>query len=430
MREQTKRHPRRVLAAIGALALVGAMTVGGQFGATPAYALDLPTWDDVQAAKANSAAAAAKVSEIEGLISAGQVELERLRNAHADAVAAFEKAEAEFMTAAQKSATLDAQAKESAAAADVAADQAASLVSQMYRSGGVDRNLELFLETDGDTADLLLERLASMSRATERNTAISDEAERAMNTAKSLGEQADVARAEREKLREQKDQLQQEAAVAVASQSDAVAKQENDLKVLDAQLAALKDTESSTVAGYQERLRVEEEIRQEQIRQAEAERLAREEAARKAAEDAANAGGGGGGGGGTGGGGGGGSSTGWYAPISYRYISTYFQQWWGHTGVDLVNGCGTPIIAPNSGTISFVGWHDNTGGNMIYLNHGGNYQTRFAHLSGFNVSYGQWVQAGQLIGYVGTTGASTGCHLHYEVLSGGIFIDPLSNGFV
>jgi murein DD-endopeptidase MepM/ murein hydrolase activator NlpD len=59
------------------------------------------------------------------------------------------------------------------------------------------------------------------------------------------------------------------------------------------------------------------------------------------------------------------------------------------------------------------------------VDHGSGYQTRYAHLSGFAVSWGQWVGQGQVIGYVGTTGMSTGCHLHYEVLYGGMFQNPI-----
>lgn len=415
MREHGRTRMRRWGAGIGAVALVCGMLFSGQVSSSPAHALDLPTWDDVQAAKNDSAAAAAKITEIEGLIAASQQELERLRNLHADAVSAYLQAEADFMAAAEKSATLDAQAEQSRAVADEAAEQAAGLISQMYRSGGVDRNLQLFLETDGDTADQLLERLAAMEKATERNTTISREAEQAMNTAASLGEQAELARQEREALREEKDRLMQEAAEAMDAQASQVAQQEEQQKVLEAQLAALRDTEATTVAGYQERLRIEEEIRQEQIRQA-------EEEARRRAEEAANNPGGGGGGGG-------GSASGWVVPIPYSYISTYFQQWWGHTGVDLVNGCGVPIRAANSGTVALAGWVD-VGGIMVYLNHGGGYSTRYAHLQELAVNRGQWVEAGQVIGWVGTTGYSLGCHLHYEVLLNGVFIDPYGNGFV
>ena len=110
-------------------------------------------------------------------------------------------------------------------------------------------------------------------------------------------------------------------------------------------------------------------------------------------------------------------------PISW--ISTYFRQPPSHTGLDLPAGCGTPIVAPSSGTVAVAGWVDNFGGYMTYLNQDNGYQTRFAHQIGTPpVVSGQWVPAGAVIDYVGNTGMSFGCHVHYEVLSGGNFIDP------
>ena len=430
MRKRSRTTRNRWIAGFAIATIVGSALVGAGTGSVPAQALDLPSWADVEAAKQNEATAAAKVIEIESLIAQGEAELERLRNLHADAVSAFQDAEAAFQDAARKSETLDAQAEQSRLEAEAASEQAAALVSQMYRSGGVDRNIELFLESEGDTADALLERLASMSKATERNTTISEAAQQAMNTSTSLGEQAEVARQQREVLRAEKEVAEQVAAEAVAGQAEALQAQEEQQVVLNTQLAALKDTTTQTVAGYQERLRIEEEQRRaEEARRAEAARLAAEEAARAAAAAAQNSGGGGGGGGGGSvavGGGGGGGGGGWYRPTS-GWISTYFQQWSGHTGVDLATGCGTPIVAPAAGTVSYVGWKDNIGGNMMHLDHGGGVQTRYAHLSGFALWYGNYAYAGQIIGYVGTTGMSTGCHLHYEVLRGGMFVNPIPN---
>lgn len=405
MPKQTKTVLTRGMAVFAAALLLVAAVTGGDIGATPAQALNLPTWSDVQAAKKNQSAAAAKVKEIKNLLAQSQVELERLRAESEEATAKAKAAEEAFQAAVVKSKQLDEEAAASQEKADEASGQAAALVSQMYRSGGVDRSLSLFLESDSDTADALLERLASMSKATERNTSLSQEAEQAMNTAASLGEQAELARQERETLSQEAKKAAEVAAQAAAAQVEKIAAQEEQQGVLKAQLAALQDKTTTTVAGYQKRLKLEAE-------------------ARRKAEQAAQQGGGGGGAGG------GSAGGGWLRPISYRYISTYFNTtsafgtW--HTGVDLVNGCGTAIAAPRSGTVSFVGWHDSMGGNMVYLNHSSSYQTRFAHLSGFAVRYGQHVNAGQIIGYVGTTGASLGCHLHYEVLRYGSFLNPIN----
>jgi murein DD-endopeptidase MepM/ murein hydrolase activator NlpD len=64
------------------------------------------------------------------------------------------------------------------------------------------------------------------------------------------------------------------------------------------------------------------------------------------------------------------------------------------------------------------------GGNMVYITHPDGTQTRYAHMSRIAAGYGQNVSTGTVIGYVGSTGASTGCHLHYETLQGGRFVDP------
>jgi len=94
-----------------------------------------------------------------------------------------------------------------------------------------------------------------------------------------------------------------------------------------------------------------------------------------------------------------------------------------HTGVDLAGASGTPVYATADGYVSRA---DRFGsyGNYIAIEHGGELQTRYAHLSGFEVVAGERVVKGQLIGYVGSTGRSTGPHLHYEVRVGGEAVDP------
>lgn len=145
MRKLARTTRKRWIAGIAVAVLACAAMTADPLASAPAHALELPTWADVEAAKQNEATAAAKVVEIENLIAQGEAELERLRNLHADAITAYQNAEAAFQEAARKSEMLDAQAAQSRAEADEAAAQAAALVSQMYRSGGVDRNIELFL---------------------------------------------------------------------------------------------------------------------------------------------------------------------------------------------------------------------------------------------------------------------------------------------
>lgn len=99
-----------------------------------------------------------------------------------------------------------------------------------------------------------------------------------------------------------------------------------------------------------------------------------------------------------------------------------------HAGTDFGIGCGTPIYASQSGTVTFAGW-EGTGGKSTYINHGtingSKWQTTYRHQSQFKVSVGASVQKGQVIGLVGSTGGSTGCHLHFEVWQNGKTINPL-----
>ncbi len=94
-----------------------------------------------------------------------------------------------------------------------------------------------------------------------------------------------------------------------------------------------------------------------------------------------------------------------------------------HQGIDFGAGCATPIPCAGPGTVIHAGW-SGSWGNYIRVDHGDGVWTAYAHLSGYAVSVGQSVNQRQTLGYVGTTGASTGCHLHYEVWIGGTRVNP------
>lgn len=94
-----------------------------------------------------------------------------------------------------------------------------------------------------------------------------------------------------------------------------------------------------------------------------------------------------------------------------------------HKGVDLASPSGTPVYATADGYVAKAEWYSSYG-NYIQIEHGGDLETRFGHLSGYAVSAGEHVTKGQLIGYVGSTGRSTGPHLHYEVRVSGEAVDP------
>ena len=95
-----------------------------------------------------------------------------------------------------------------------------------------------------------------------------------------------------------------------------------------------------------------------------------------------------------------------------------------HSGTDIYCARGTPVIAADSGEVIQTGYHRGYG-NFILVYHGGGFATFYAHLDGFAVSGGQPVSRGQTIGYVGTTGWTTGPHLHFEVRINGIAKNPM-----
>ena len=94
-----------------------------------------------------------------------------------------------------------------------------------------------------------------------------------------------------------------------------------------------------------------------------------------------------------------------------------------HKGVDLAGATGTPVYATADGTVDMAKYYGSYG-NYVQIDHGGNLETRYAHLSSYTVASGERVEKGQLIGYIGSTGRSTGPHLHYEIRVEGVAVDP------
>jgi murein DD-endopeptidase MepM/ murein hydrolase activator NlpD len=118
------------------------------------------------------------------------------------------------------------------------------------------------------------------------------------------------------------------------------------------------------------------------------------------------------------------SSAGLIWPVSGPITSGFGWRWGSmHEGIDIGAACGTPIHAAASGTVIFAGWMDGYG-NMTLIDHGGGLATGYGHQSAIYVGGGS-VSQGQVIGAVGSTGHSTGCHLHFEVRVNGTPVDPL-----
>jgi hypothetical protein len=118
------------------------------------------------------------------------------------------------------------------------------------------------------------------------------------------------------------------------------------------------------------------------------------------------------------------------ATITQAFGHPEYQQWCGcwkpHTGIDLAAPYGTAVMAADSGQVIWTGWDWSGLGWAVKINHGHYIATIYGHLEGFVVKVGENVTKGQVIGYEGSTGASTGPHVHFMVLLNNIWVDPMS----
>jgi murein DD-endopeptidase MepM/ murein hydrolase activator NlpD len=119
------------------------------------------------------------------------------------------------------------------------------------------------------------------------------------------------------------------------------------------------------------------------------------------------------------------SAAGLIWPVNAPITSPFGPRWGRmHTGIDLGAAYGTPIAAAAAGNVIYAGWLGGYG-NLTIIDHGGGLATAYGHQSSIAVSVGEQVAQGQTIGYVGSTGHSTGPHLHFEVRVNGQAVDPL-----
>ncbi|MBQ3193436.1 MAG: peptidoglycan DD-metalloendopeptidase family protein [Oscillospiraceae bacterium] len=130
---------------------------------------------------------------------------------------------------------------------------------------------------------------------------------------------------------------------------------------------------------------------------------------------------------------GGSSGGGWVVPCSYTSITSPFGYRVSptsgastyHQGVDLDTGTGWSVVATRAGTVSFAGW-GTAAGNYVKINHHDGFSSIYMHLSSIGVRAGQNVAAGQYIGATGSTGVSTGDHLHFGISLNGVYVNPCS----
>ncbi|MDZ4045359.1 MAG: hypothetical protein U1E32_06225 [Rhodoglobus sp.] len=242
---------RRGAFGLGALGVAAFAAFGIGSGVSAAYAASYPSWDDVQRAKNNEAAKAAEITRIEGLIESLTQKVAETQAAADTASDEFYAAQQEYFAAITEAESLQAQADEQSAIAETSARRAGQVAAQLYRNGGDDSALQLFFSGSAANADELLSRLGTMDKLLEYNQSVYDDAISARNTAQSLTDQAKVARDERDRLQQVAEQKMIAAQEAADAAQAALDEQAENLETMQAQLAALRDTTTQTVAGYQ-----------------------------------------------------------------------------------------------------------------------------------------------------------------------------------
>lgn len=405
---------RRLGAILAIVAVLVAGTIIGQAEAQSASAASYPSWQDVLNSRSSEKAKQTEITRLEGLLA----QLEAAVVA-ADAVAVekgqiYFDAQQEYDKAAYKAQQLQAKADEAMATAEESKRQAGQIAARLQRARGTDLTSTLLFSDAA--SDGLLTQMGMASKVSQQSAGIFAKAVREQNSAQKLTDQADVAKVALEELAAIAQQAMVEAQAAADQATAALEEQNGNKARLQAQLASLVENRIATEAEYS----VGKAI-------ADAAAAAAAAAAKAAADAAAAAGGGGGGAGGAV------SPSGWARPSAGGVVSSYG---WRvppkngastlHAGVDLGAGCSYPIYAAQSGTVSYAGVNGGYG-NYISINHGGGVSTAYGHIinGGIQVRSGQQVSAGQQIALVGSTGTSTGCHLHFEVRVGGSTTDPV-----
>jgi murein DD-endopeptidase MepM/ murein hydrolase activator NlpD len=359
-----------------------------------AFAVEYPSWADVLKARQNIALKEKAIAEIKGIIRGLEKKLE-VATAEAQRVGTiYQEAQQLYDEAAYKADMLQAQADEATESADASRIRAGQFVSELARVGNV--NISTSLLSDASGADDLLSRLGFASIIASQADGIYQAAIRDKNTAQSLTDQAEVAKRERDILRDAAEasfEIAQDAAIAA---ENVYQEQQAHQATLMAQLATLVENRRVTEREYEEGL----------------------EAGGTAGSDLPP---------------GAISSKGWARPAA-GYISSNFGYRTHpiynivklHAGTDLAGGCGIPIYAARGGQVVYAGWNGGYG-NFILISHGDGISTGYAHIATGKtfVRYGEQVSTGTHIADVGSTGGSTGCHLHFEVRENGKATNPV-----
>jgi len=379
------------------VAVAAVLALGGVLVAPlAAHADDYPTWDDVLAARANEQNKQAEIDNLNALLQQLQANVEATKKDLEAKAKKWQQLDAQYQAKSAETKTLKAQADQAEQVAVESEQRAGEWAASVVRIGGTDPTLSLF--TAPDNADEILGAIGVSSRVSAQANALYEQAVQQRNTAQSLTDQAAVMEQELQELDAQAKAAMDEAQKASEAATKAVLEQQQHQAELQAQLDVLTKNREATEADYQigEQKRLEEQLASIGVDWGQI------------------------------------SPSGWIRPTG-GFVSAgfgwdddhYYGQGEFHEGVDLATSCWTPIVAAHSGVVEVAGWYGGFG-NAVIIDHGGGLETLYGHQpdGGIQVGVGQWVETGQLIGYVGSTGMSTGCHLHFGVYANGSAIDP------
>jgi len=380
-----------------------------------AFADEYPTWSDVTDARNNEAATKKVVARIKAALVQLESQSAAAQKDAEDKGNIWQEADTKYQAKSTQTATLQEQADAATIEADEAEKRIGELAARLVRGGSGDVTTNLL--ANSQDADALLYNLGMSSKISQQTSALFDRAVQARNTAQSLTDAAEVARAELEQLKIAAEKAFVEAQEAARAAEVALAEEQERKIEFDAQLAALTTARQTTEASYLDGVRVREAARAAAQAKADAAAAAAYAAAQVANLDAGEI-----------------SLSGWVRPAGgyissvYGYSSGYGSKF--HKGVDLAASCYSNIYAASAGTVVYAGYGWNGGyGNYIIIEHANGLRTAYGHIApgGIRVSYGQNVAVGTNIAKVGSTGDSTGCHLHFEVRPGGWnTTDPVS----
>lgn len=383
--------------------LVGASVLGAP--ASPALAKNYPSYADVLAARQSEASTQSEIATLQGLLTSLQAAVESTQALAVQKGAEAQAAQLKFDEAKEKAAKLTGQADTAQAEADKSREQAGQLAARLARSGGEDLDSTLFF--NGSKASALLSELGLASMVKDQSAGLYARAIQSERTARSLTDQANVAKDALKRLADDAQNALDAAAEAASAAEVALAEQQAHQIELGAQLASLTAVTAQTESDYATGV--------ELARQAAAALMATQLAAAPPAGQVA--------------------SSGWTRPSAGHISSPYgwrVDPYNGipalHEGTDLAPGCGSPIYAAHGGIVILAGPYGGYG-NYIRIRNSddGSYMTAYGHIvnGGILVHIGQTVQVGQNIARVGSTGWSTGCHLHFEVYHNGGTEDPV-----